>query len=142
MGMDPVTLGYMAVATLAAGTVVSADQQSRGRKVQRQGAEVQRAQNASEAARELRQQVREERIKRARILQSASNTGTAGSSGELGAISNISTNLGANLGANAGNINRANQISIFEQKAADLFSNAQLAQQLGSTVARATTFMR
>jgi hypothetical protein len=98
----------------------------------------QRASNASQAAEERRKQVREERIRRARILQSSENTGTTGSSGEIGAIGGLATGLSAGIGSNLGAVQRADNISIFSQNAAnynlqaqEAQGNAQIASQIG-----------
>src|SRR5690606_1636712 len=66
----------------------------------------------------------EERVRRARILQSAENTGVEGSSGEIGALGALSTNLGANLGFNASRLASSNRISAASQAAADYTSDA------------------
>ena len=79
----------------------------------------QQAKNAADAAKERRNQIREERVKQARIQQAAINTGTSGSSGETGALSSITTQTQANEGFNLGAIQRANNISLFSQQAAD-----------------------
>jgi hypothetical protein len=129
---DPVTLSYIAIASVGVGTAVSIDQQSKARKAQQRAGDEQRARNASEAARERRQQIREERVKRARIAQASENTGVQGGSGELGATAGLGTNLASNIGANLGRIQTANQISLFEQQAANYMMNANIATQVGN----------
>ncbi len=103
---------------------------------QRQARSVAEAGQAQRAAIEQRQQIREERVRRARILQSASNTGTLASSGAYGATGSLSTNLQTNIGTNLGEIQRGQQISAFQQNAADLGLQSQLAgseaQNMGS----------
>jgi hypothetical protein len=97
----------------------------------------QRASNAASSARERRQQIREERVRRARVEQAAVNTGVAGSSGELGALSALSTNLNSNIGANLGRIQTADNISIFQQDAANAQDQARSAgnyMQLGQSI--------
>lgn len=95
---------------------------------QRKAQEVQKASQAQQAAMERRQQIREERVRRARILQSAQNTGTAGSSSEFGAVGGLGTNLAANIGANIGALQRGQQISELSQKAADFTTESNIAQ--------------
>lgn len=131
MGLDPVTIGYIALGATAASTAVSISEQRQTRKAQRAAGNEQRAQNASQAARERRQQIREERIKRARIMQASENTGVQSSSGELGAVAGLGTNLASNVGANLGALQTAQQISLFEQQAADHMSRANIASQVG-----------
>lgn len=79
----------------------------------------QRAQQAAQQAAERRQQIREERVRRAKIIQSAQNTGTAGSSGMSGALSSLSTQLGTNIGFNIGASQAGDRMSRFMQNAAD-----------------------
>lgn len=71
----------------------------------------QQASNAEKAARERRQQIREERVRRAKIMQASENTGVSGSSGELGSIAGLGTQLGSNLGANASSLSHAANIN-------------------------------
>jgi hypothetical protein len=116
---------------LIAGTAASIDAQRDAKKSQRAAANEQRAQNASQAAKERRQQIREERIKRARVLQASENTGVQSSSGELGAVAGLSTNLSSNIGTNLGSLQTAQQISLFEQQAADHMTRANISSQIG-----------
>lgn len=97
----------------------------RQERAQRRVQSEQRAGNAAEQARERRQQVREERVKRARILQASQNTGVSGSTGEVGAVSGLSTQLDTNLGMNIGRAQRGDAISIFSQQAAEAGTSAQ-----------------
>lgn len=110
----------------AAGVVGSISAQQNAKKESKRAAEDQRkiqsenrATAAQQRAQEQRTQVREERVRRARILQSAENGGVDGSSGEIGAVGALSTNLGNNLGINLGRAASADRSSIFAQSAAD-----------------------
>lgn len=85
----------------------------------------------AEAAREMRDQIREQRIRAAQLMQRSEATGTGESSGEIGALGNLSTNLDSNIGMNLGRIQTARNISIFEQEAADYSSRAQTYQSIG-----------
>src|SRR5690606_9104730 len=89
-------------------------------KIQRE----QEAQNAKAASDERRQQLREERVRRGRVMQSAANTGVAGSSGELGALGALATNLNTNIGANLGMLQSAQNISGYSQNAATAMGQA------------------
>ena len=80
-----------------------------------------------QAANERRSQVREERVRRAKILQAAENSGSAGSSGEYGATAGMATQLQANIGLNLGRMQGANLISGYMQNAADFNTAAQSA---------------
>lgn len=131
--------GLSAGATAAgAGAVVAYDEAEKAKakqqellqqsaEEQRKAVSVSQAGQAQQAAMEARQQIREERVRRARVLQSAQNTGTAFSSGEFGALGSLSTGLSANMGANRGALQRGQQISLFQQNAADLNLDAQFA---------------
>lgn len=124
-------LAGASLALAAGGAYMNYQQQRAASRAQRDAAEEQRgiqseqkAANAESAAAERRQQVREARIRRAQILQSAENTGVAASTGELGALSSVSTQLNANVGANTSSLNRAGRISDMSQRAADANSRA------------------
>jgi hypothetical protein len=122
MGLETALL--IGAAVVGAGTVIEGQRDAKAaarysQQAQARAASEQRAANASEAARERRAQVREERVRRARILQTAQNTGTSDSSGELGALGSLSTNLGAGIGTNLGKIQTAQNLSIFGQQQAD-----------------------
>lgn len=117
----------IALYTIAAASTASAvysgevqkDAANKSASAQNRARNEQAASNAAEAARERRQQIREERVKQARIMQASSNTGVAESSGEFGAIGSIATQVNSNIGFNLGAIQRAENISIFNQQAAD-----------------------
>lgn len=128
MGLELIVVGALAGASLI--------EQNKANKANKQARAQQGAQNAAESARERRQQVREERIRRAQILQSSENSGTTGSSGSIGAQDVLSTNLSSNIGTNMGRINSANQISIFQQKAADAMFMSSVFQTAGSFAAQ------
>lgn len=133
------TLAMVGLAVAAVGTAGSLYMQSQANsaaqdaaKAQRKAAGVQVAQNASQAAAERRQQAREERIKRAQIMQAAENTGTASSSGEVGALGGMNTQLGANIGFNQSMINLGRQQTQFSQMAADANTRANQYSNYGS----------
>lgn len=75
----------------------------------------QKAALAQQAADERRQQIREERVKRARVLQASENTGASDSSGEIGALGGLSTNLSTNIGVNAGGVARGARLGQINQ---------------------------
>lgn len=95
---------------------------------QRKSQAEQLAGNAAQQAAERRRQVREERVRRARLLQASENSGTTGSSGETGGIGSLATQFGSNLGLNAGAANRAQNITAFNQTAADFSFASQQSQ--------------
>jgi hypothetical protein len=95
--------------------------------VQREVQSEQKAINVASATAERRQQIREARVRRARIMQSAQNTGAAGSSAEFGAIGGLGTQLTSNIGTNVGQITAAGRMSDLGQTAADFGTQANLA---------------
>lgn len=119
----------VAVASLTL-TVAGMQQQGQAAKAQKKARNEEKARNTAQQMAERRQQVREERIKRARVMQASENTGTAGSSGELGAVSSIGTQLGANLGFNQSMIESGNRIGGYAQQAANAQSNASVFNSL------------
>ena len=135
MGMDPVTIGLIISAVGTAASIdASQDAKSaakQSRAAQEKVASEQRAQNASQAAQERRQQIRDERVRRARIIQSSVNTGTSDSSGEIGAISSLSTQLASGIGSNLGRLQGAENISLFSQQEADARFNIAKADNQG-----------
>lgn len=126
MALASSTIALIGLGTAAAGTAVSVTQGKKAQAAQRESMQAQeqanaeqRAAQAQSAAQERRAQVREERVKRARILQASENTGVEGSSGEMGAMGGLATNLGTNLGINAGAIARGQRVSALGQQAAN-----------------------
>lgn len=125
------TIAMVGLAASAVGTVGGLYMQSQANSAARDAAGAQRraagvsvAQNAAQASAERRQQVREERIKRAQILNSATNTGVSDSSGEQGALSGMGTHLGANLGANQASVGLGRLQSGFLQQSANAQTRA------------------
>lgn len=92
---------------------------SQSRKAQEQSKQETRAQQAQAQAAESRRQIREERVRKARILQSSENTGTQGSSGEVGALDSLSTMFSTEVGVNAGKKASGERQSQYAQDAAD-----------------------
>lgn len=97
-----------------------------------------RAMGAQRASLERRQQIREERVARGRLMQGSENTGTSGSSGESGAQAGLASQLGANIGFNLGQLQSANNISTYNQNAADYQAGAQ--QALSDASGKAAMF--
>lgn len=136
MGIETIAIVGLAVA--GAGVVMNYQQQKKSQQFQAAAANEQRkanaitsAQQAQQADRERRQQIREERIRRATIIQQSTNSGSSGSSGEQGAIGGMSTQLASNLGANGSALMAGQQITGFNQNAANFMTAAQTAQGKG-----------
>lgn len=128
MGLEVATLTAIASAST---TAYSISQNRQAQKAQKRAGEVQAAQNKAQEMEERRRQIREERIKRARVEQASTNTGTAGSSGELGAVGGLATNLNANVGANMASVFQGGLLSAAAQDSADAQSNARMGSFLG-----------
>lgn len=131
MGLEAATLAAITAGTTVVTTAYSISQNQKAKSEQKKQQNIQRASNLAQQQEERRRQIREERIKRARVLQSAENTGTAGSSGELGGIGSLATQLSNNIGANLGIIDRANQMSASAQSEASAKVNAGISSQIG-----------
>ena len=135
MGLELATIAAIA----SAGTAVYGIIQSQNaREDQAKARAVAEAQNTQQQMDAKRQQIRAERVQRARVLQSASNTGTAYSSGEAGAVGSIETQLSGNMGSlNAAASNSA-EMSGYQQAAADAAGNAQMASAIGQMIPSGT----
>lgn len=108
----------------AVGTVATISASNKAAKAQKEARNIQSAQQKNESAASRRQAIREDRIRRARILAASENTGTGASSGAMGAIGALDTNLsgllGASLGESKANSAISGQLQIgadFEQQA-------------------------
>lgn len=142
MGLEVATLvaigGAVAAAGGTAASIVAGNQQRAAARhaadLQQQAQEQQIADNTAKAAAERRQQVRDERIRQARIAQSSVNTGTEGSSGELGAISSVSTQTQSNVGFNLGQLAGAGRITELNQQAATSIFEGQQSASTALTV--------
>lgn len=87
---------------------------------------------SADAAKARLEQVREARIRRAQIVASGANTGLGSStSGVAGAISSISSQAAANIGSINQAEGFAQQISYYNQQAADARTDAANAQAWG-----------
>lgn len=127
----PVALAVMAVAAVAstAVSVVSGNQSRAAARhandLQQDAADEQRASNAQQAAQAARDQYRQDRIKRARIMQSAENTGAEYSSGEAGALGSLQTQFSTNQGDIQGQYDRGVRIGDDASAAGQTLFNAQ-----------------
>lgn len=133
MGIETIALAVAAVGavTTVAGTI---EQNRAGKKsaaAQKEAADISGAQQKNQEMEQRRQQVREQRIRTAQIQQSASNTGVAGSSGELGSIAALNTSTGSNIAFSKGATLASEGISAQNQNAADASMRGQLAGSIG-----------
>lgn len=139
----PVAIAIAGLVVAAAGTTASVVQGNKARADARAAADDQKqaqnetlAQNAQSAAEAQRQQLRDARVKQARILQSSTNTGADQSSGELGAIGAVATNLSNNQGQSIGAVQRAQTIGNLNQQAADASFESRQDSQIGQEFAQ------
>lgn len=139
----PVAIAVAGLVVAAAGTTASvvAGNQARSQArhaadLQQQSTDVTMAQNAQQAAEAQRQQLRDERVKQARVMQGATNSGADLSSGELGAVGALSTNLSSNQEQSIGAVDKANQISSLNQEAANSMFESRQTSQMGAEFAQ------
>lgn len=138
-----VTTGIIGAVAAVVGTGASVIQGNKARAAARHSADLQtqaqedtNAQNAQTAADAQRQQIRDARVKQARILQSSTNTGADNSSGSLGAIGAVATNLSDNQGTMLGAQQRSQDISNLNQQAADSMFDSRVDSQVGQEFAQ------
>lgn len=130
MGLSAI-LGVASLVASVVGGIAQRKQAKKAARAQREASATARAQQANAEARDRRQKVREERLRRAKIIQTSFNTGVSGSSGELGAVSALGTNVGDVVGASRGDTVAADRVSALNQQAADATFKA---NQIGATV--------
>lgn len=124
MGLDPLTIGAFALGV--GGAVQSREAQKSAQREQKKSQREQEAAQAQQAAMERRRQVREERVRRASIIQSAQTSGVGQSSGQLGAQSSLTAQLGTNLGFGASQRQFSRNISQQQQRASDYMGEANM----------------
>jgi hypothetical protein len=140
----PVALVVMAVAAVASAvtSVVSGNQSRAAARhandLQEQAANEQRAGNAQQEAAAARDQYRQDRIRRARIMQSADNSGVQNGSGEIGALGSLQTQYSSNQGMMQGNYDRGVRIGNDMSEANQTLFDAQ--QKAGQMQGLSTIF--
>lgn len=132
MGLEVIAYAAFAVASVSAYEGIQSRKESsanyaKSAEENRKANREQQALNYQQQTEERRKLVREERVRRARLLQAAENTGSAGSSSEFGALGSMNTQLQANLGVNAARADAGGRISGYMQNAADFNTAAQQA---------------
>lgn len=127
MGIE--TAIVAAVAASVVGAAYSTVQQGRAQKdaakAQREASDINQAQQKTQEMEARRQQIRQQRIRAAQVEQAAANTGTSASSGELGSLSALSTNVGSNLANMSGQALAAQGIGATNQSVADAMASSQ-----------------
>ena len=125
----------MVAAVGAAATTYSVTEQQRQSKraagAQKEASDIAEAQRKNEEMDQRRQQVRQQRIRAAQIEQGAVNQGASDSSGELGSLSALSSNVASNLATMSGRSTAASGIYSANQRALNAQSAAQTAGAIG-----------
>jgi len=101
MGIETIIAGLSALVGVVGG-IAQANAASAAAASQREANEVQSAQQQVAGAQSRRQRIREERIRRAQIIAASENQGTGASSGQIGAVGALSSNLAGLVGSSLG----------------------------------------
>ncbi len=117
MGIETLLLASLAVS--AVGTIAKIGQENKRFAADKEARAIGSANEELRNRAARRKGVREERIRRGRIRQLSSNTGVAGSSGEIGAISALQASVGRNIAFQEQETKAAQGISTQNQKSAN-----------------------
>lgn len=117
----------LGAASLAVG-LISAGSAAADRKASaaagKEANQIRTAQGRVQASEQRRQLLREERLRRAKMLQGAQNSGTAGSSGALGGGAAITTNVDNVVSQQLGETKANEGVNSWEQKAVNYENSA------------------
>lgn len=123
MGIS-IILGVLSAVAGVVGAVSQAKAAKEQAAAQREANEITTAQQEVNSRESKRSKVRESRIRRAQILAQSENVGSAESSGEVGAIGALNTNLSGVFGQSVGQSKSNENINVQNQKAADAGAKA------------------
>lgn len=123
MGIEVVIAGLSALVGVVGG-IAQANAASAAAQQQREAKEIQTAQQKTAGIESRRQRIREERIRRAQIIAASENQGTSASSGQVGAVGALSSNLAGLIGNSLGESKANAAVSSKLQSAADFTSQA------------------
>lgn len=123
MGIELVLGGLSAIVGVIGG-IMQANATSAAAGAQKEANNIQSAQQKTVAVESRRQRIREQRIRRAQIIAASENTGTSASSGQVGAVGALSTNLAGLIGNSLGESKANAGINKNTQAAADFTSSA------------------
>lgn len=130
--MGVATILAIASLVVAAGSAYVAHKDSvAAARAQRQASQTAQAQNVVAQQAQIRDQVRQDRIRRAQIMQASANTGTLGSSGELGGIASLDSQTGANISGINTTANTQSAISGFQNQAQSELQKAETWSSVG-----------
>lgn len=118
MGIELIISGISALVGVV-GAVGQMNAASETAAAQRESRDISSAQQKVNSQESRRQRIREERIRRARMMAASENVGTSRSSGEVGAIGALSTNLAGLFGQSLGESKSAAGMNAADQRAAD-----------------------
>lgn len=125
MGIELILTGLSAVVGVIGG-VMQANATAAAAGAQREANNIQGAQQETASAESRRQRIREARVRRAQIVAASENQGTSASSGAIGAVGALSTNLAGLVGSSLGE-SRANAgVNRNGQRAADFTAEANM----------------
>ncbi len=125
MGLEiGVILAGVSAVVGAVGTIASVNASRQSAEAQTKARDVTAAQNKIEGQNSRRQRIREERIRRAQILAASENSGTSASSGELGAIGALRTNLNDLISTASGQSKANDAVNRWTQRAVDFDNQA------------------
>jgi hypothetical protein len=140
MGLELI-LGAVSAIVGIFGAIGQADAANRSAAAQAQAAAEQKESNQIQAAgtentssESRRQRVREGRIRRAQIIAASENAGTGQSSGQVGAVGALSTNLSGLLGSSLGEAAANRGINASNQRSADFMGVARQAEADGAVL--------
>lgn len=125
MGIELIFGAISAVVGIA-GAVMQAGAASEAAAAQRESRDIGAAQQKVNSQEDRRQRIREERIRRARILAASENVGTSRSSGEVGAIGALSTNLAGLFGQSMGQSKSNEGMNAADQRSADAINSGNM----------------
>lgn len=116
MGIS-IILGVLSAVAGVVGGMAQAKATKKAAAAQKESNEIQTAQQKVTSQESKRSKIREQRVRRAQILQASENVGVQDSSGQVGAIGALDTNLSGRFGQSVGQsktnegINKQNQIA-------------------------------
>lgn len=125
MGLELILGGISAVVGIIGG-IAQANATASAAASQKEANAVQGAQQQYASTESRRQRVRETRIRRAQMIAASENQGVTGSSGQIGAVGALSTNLAGLFGSSLGETNSNIGINKNMQAAADFTASANM----------------
>lgn len=123
MGIETIIGGLSALVGVVGG-IAQANAASAAARAEREAREIQTARQETIGSESRRQSIRQERIRRAMIIASSENSGTSSSSGQIGAVGALSTNLSGLISSSLGESRANAAINSRLQRSADLTSSA------------------